>query len=102
VIAEWYKQATGDRNIGTISVSRRLGQMIGEGQLQRLAKDPSHTYGRCFIWTGEKADPFGRGIVNDLQDRIDQERDYRNGGGWRRYDSFPILVPVSVRELIRV
>jgi hypothetical protein len=82
IIADWYKRATGDRNIGTTGVSRRLGQMIGEGQLQRLAKDPSHTYGRGFIWTGPNSDFFGGEISNDLQARIDQEQD--RSGGWGR------------------
>ncbi len=56
LIADWYKQATGDRNNGTTRVSRRFGQMIGKGQMQRLHKDPSHRHKRCFIWTGENAD----------------------------------------------
>lgn len=81
VIADWYKQATGDRNIGTTGVSRRLGQMIGEGQLQRLAKELGRRHGRCFLWTGEKANLFGE-IHNDLEARMDQEGNHRNGGGW--------------------
>ncbi len=83
VVAEWYKKATGDRNIGTTGVSRRLGQMSDEGQMKRLAKVPGRRHGRCFIWAGENADLFSE-IRNDVEERIDQERDNRFGGGWGR------------------
>ncbi len=66
-----------------IVVSRRLGQMADEGQMRRLARDLSHRHGRCFIWTGENADLFSE-IRNDLNERIDQQRDNGFGGGWGR------------------
>lgn len=71
IVAEWYNSATNDR-AKTQAVSRHLNQMATEGQLKRLESDPSRTHGRCFIWTGSKADVVNEHICNDLQDRLEQ------------------------------
>ena len=81
---EWYQKATGDNKTSTTGISRKVRQMIREDQIKRLAEDPSRTYGRCLIWTGEDADPFNAEISNDLLERISQDRDSRFGGGWGR------------------
>ena len=56
----------------TTSVSKRIYQMAGEGQLKRLSPDKSRTYGRCFVWTGINADVYRDPIANDLKRRIEQ------------------------------
>ena len=53
--------------------------MIDEGQIKRLAAAKGHTHGRCFIWTGEDADPF-EDICSDLPQRLEQYG--RTAGGW--------------------
>ena len=81
LVADWYKKATGDQRISTVGANKRLRQMIGEEQIKRLADDPCHTYGRCFIWSGKNADPFVSSITNDLPERVEQLG--RTIGGWR-------------------
>jgi hypothetical protein len=61
-VAEWFNAATNDR-MKTVSVSRRLNQMIEEGQMKRLAPDTSRTHGRRFIYTGPEADVIRDSIV---------------------------------------
>lgn len=69
-VAKWYGWATND-SVKTAAISKRLKQMADEGQMKRLAPDPSRTYGRCFIWTGEAADVLNSPISNDLQTKIE-------------------------------
>lgn len=69
VVARWFGGATGEQS-KTASVSKRLHQMASEGQIKKLAPDSTRTYGRCFVWTGAKADIVGEPIVNDLQTRL--------------------------------
>ena len=66
LVTEWFIAATGQTVRATGVVSRRLNQMIQERQIKRLCRDPSHTYGRCYIWTGEQANFTGTTISNDL------------------------------------
>jgi hypothetical protein len=69
VASRWLGWATGE-TMKTIGASRKLRQMIDEGQLQRLSVDTSRTHGRNFIWTGERADLLRERIENDLQSRL--------------------------------
>jgi hypothetical protein len=69
IVAQWYCTATNDK-VKTPSVTRHLSQMATEGQLQRIAKDTSRTYGRCFIWTGINADTFRDPIRSDISERL--------------------------------
>lgn len=71
ITADWIKKATGDSRMATATATRRLRQMVTEGQIKRLYEDPSRTNGRCFIWSGEDADPFAE-KENDLRERISQ------------------------------
>jgi hypothetical protein len=71
VAARWYCWATNDK-AKTTAVTRKLKQLSSEGQLKRIAPDPSRSYGRCFIWTGSAADVVGEPIANDLSERIAQ------------------------------
>jgi hypothetical protein len=73
VAAEWFNSATGTKE-KTVAISMRIKQMIGEGQLKRIASDPSRTHGRCVIWTGFKADVIGQSIANNLLERLAQVR----------------------------
>ena len=81
IAAEWYRKATNDFKIANVAVGRRLGQMIGEGQIHRLAKNPSHKHGRAFIWTGVNWEPFVE-MKDDLLERIEDHRsnDWRGKG----------------------
>jgi hypothetical protein len=69
VAARWYGWAVGEPT-KTAAASKRLHQMASEEQLTQIAPDSTRTYGRCFIWTGKKADVVGCPIANDLQDRL--------------------------------
>ncbi len=71
VAARWYGWAVGEPT-KTAAASKRLHQMAGEGQAKRIAPDSTRTYGRCFIWTGARADVVGEAIRNDLAERIAQ------------------------------
>ena len=73
IASDWYRKATNDFKIANVAVGRRLGQMIGEGQIHRLAKDPSHKHGRAFIWTGANWEPFIE-MKDDLLERIEDHR----------------------------
>jgi hypothetical protein len=66
-VVDWYNAALGVRE-KTIAASKAIRQMIEEGDLQRLQTDSTRTYGRCFIWTGEKADRK-QPISNDFNER---------------------------------
>jgi hypothetical protein len=79
IAANWFKKAMGDSRMGTTGASRKLQQLIEETPIKkRLARDPSRTHGRGFIWTGSKADPF-REIENALGERFDR---VQQGRGW--------------------
>lgn len=71
IAAEWYSIAVGEKS-KTATASKRLNQLAGEGQVKRITPDPSRTYGRCFIWTGENANVICEPIENDLQDRLER------------------------------
>ncbi len=77
VAARWFGWAVGEPT-KTAAASKRLHQMAAEGQAKRIAPDSTRTYGRCFIWTGERADVVGQAIANDLQDRIARMMDSRD------------------------
>jgi len=70
--AFWFGKAIGDQ-MKTAAASRRLKQMANEGQLDRIAADPSRAHGRSFIWTGPAADVFHESIKNDLAHRIAED-----------------------------
>lgn len=79
VVAYWFNEATGETN-RVASVTRRLNQMAGEGQVRRLAVDKSNRHGRGFIYTGPMADILHTPMHNDLGDRLSewmQARDNR-------------------------
>ena len=76
IAARWYGWATNEP-AKTASVTKRLQQMASEGQAKRIAPDPSRTYGRCFIWTGDRADVVGDKIKNDLTARMAAMHDNR-------------------------
>lgn len=71
VAARWYGWAVGEPT-KTAAASKWLNQLANEGQIRRISPDASRTYGRCFIWTGEKADVVCEPIENDLSDRIER------------------------------
>ncbi len=77
VAARWYGWAVGEPT-KTAAASKRLHQMVFEGQAKRIAPDSTRTYGRCFIWTGEKADVVGQPIANDLPERIARMKESRD------------------------
>lgn len=70
IVAEWYGKATGER-LSTTKVSRHVGQMVSEGKLPQLTKDPARNYGRCYIWAGQYAD-IAAIPANDLMARLAQ------------------------------
>jgi len=70
VVARWFGWAVGEK-IKTAAASKRLSQMATEGQIRRLESDRSRSYGRCFIWTGARAN-ISEPIANDLQARLAQ------------------------------
>jgi hypothetical protein len=67
--AIWFAKAIGEPT-KTTSASRKLGQMMGEGQMKRLTADASRRHGRNFIWRGEEADVFAGEVLNDFQSRL--------------------------------
>jgi hypothetical protein len=68
--AIWYCEALSKKD-PTAAVSRRMRQMIDEGQLKQIERDKSRSHGRCFIWTGVAADAGGP-IQSNLRDRMSE------------------------------
>ncbi len=69
VVASWFSKAVGEQT-RTASASKRLHQLATESLITRLAREPSRTHGRCFVWTGPAADICSQPIANDLQERM--------------------------------
>jgi hypothetical protein len=74
-LARWFIDATGEP-MKTSAVTRRLNQMAREAQIKRLRPDSSRTYGRCYIYTGPKAQTFVDRIDNELSDRMKARQGY--------------------------
>jgi hypothetical protein len=69
VVAHWFVEAMGEP-MKTTAVTRRLNQMSTEGQVKRLKADTSRTYGRCYIYTGPKADILHDPIRCDINEKL--------------------------------
>jgi len=65
IAAAWFSDAVGERVTKTKS-TQRIKQMSKERQLKCLRLDAGHAHGRCFIWTGQFADP-SQMPENDLE-----------------------------------
>jgi hypothetical protein len=67
--ARWFGWAVGGEQPKTATATKRLKQMSLEGQLKRIRPEPSRTYGRSFVWSGENTD-VNTVAAHDLEDRI--------------------------------
>jgi len=65
VAAEWFNEATNERR-SVQAASRMLAQLITEGRLKFIGKNPSRTYGRGFLWNSK----FEGDARYDIEERI--------------------------------
>jgi hypothetical protein len=72
VAVDWFNAATNLKQ-NTIAVSRILGQAADEGKLRRISRNKCKTYGRGFVWRGEKATPQNK-ILTDIMEQIDAKQ----------------------------
>jgi phage/plasmid primase-like uncharacterized protein len=79
IAARWFGWAVGEPT-KTATVTRKLKQMADEGHLKRIKPEAGRSHGRCFIWTGPKADVFGNRIANDLPEQIAHAMAGQDGG----------------------
>ena len=78
-VAEWYCLAVGEKTKTDVA-SKKIRQLVAEGQMKRIAPDRSHSHGRCFIWTGADADVFHNPIQNDLRECMEASSQSRSYG----------------------
>lgn len=69
VAADWFNVATNERQ-KTVAACRTIGQLIDEGRLPRLQRNNCKTWGRGFVWVGERAD-IHSAVNVDIQERLD-------------------------------
>jgi hypothetical protein len=69
IAAKWVYKATGDRHT-TVAIGRMLSQKIKEESVTLLSKNPSHTYGRGFVFCAAPTENLEK-IKYDLESRIE-------------------------------
>jgi hypothetical protein len=79
IMLKWYCEATNER-ISAVKASRIIGQMIDEGKLQNIRREPSRNYGRCWLWFGNESGS-GDAIANDIESRLHHLATTSKGGG---------------------
>ena len=52
IVAQWYKEATNNNRASVIGVTKIMAQFCEEGRLEKISVNPTRTYGRGFLWTG--------------------------------------------------
>ncbi|HUY32857.1 MAG TPA: hypothetical protein VMV69_08755 [Pirellulales bacterium] len=82
--ALWLGWATNEKDSVT-AATQHLKQLATEGQLKRLAVDPSRTHGRGFKWTGEKA-AVGAATLGDFEARNAARGSGQTGGAMADHD----------------
>ncbi len=83
IATQWLNEALNER-LSTVGASRKLGQLISEGTMNRLARNKTNAWGKGFVWNGEHCD-YGESIVTDIEERQDRRRTDRTT---RRTDGF--------------
>lgn len=69
VMVDWFVKATGERNLTTMSVCKKIYQLIDEGQLPRINRNPCNAWGRGVIWHGSAADAQDA-VCTDIEERL--------------------------------
>ena len=97
VTARWFCWATNQHNITAIAASRMLSQLATEGRLRRLSICSGRSWGRGFVWTGEKWPGMHTNL--DLKERIRerQKKDAKDDLG----RMFPIVRRRSSKHRLR-
>lgn len=80
LMAKWYAEATGEKNVTKVSVSRIIKQAIGEGKLPQLKVNKTNAWGKGYIWQFEKLEeeteennPVRLNLVVAIEHKLEQE-----------------------------